>query len=72
MQITVDGLRLLNDGRVFYTCEASEDLDKALDILAKLRLDVQEHDPADDGPEVELIRAEIINRILENAEERQR
>lgn len=41
MQITSDGLKLKNEGRVFHTCETQEELEKALDLLGRLVLDVK-------------------------------
>lgn len=44
MQITTDGLKVLNEGRVFTVCETEQDLEKALDLLAKLCLDLKENE----------------------------
>lgn len=43
MQITSDGLQLKNEGRVFHTCETQEEVEKALDLFAKLKIDLEKY-----------------------------
>lgn len=44
MIITTDGLKILNEGRIFHICSTEHDLEKALDVLGGLALDLKQQE----------------------------